>query len=131
MTDLLSGLRETVNHLSTSLEQAKATVDGGAAVVQSSTQSVAQHQQFVEELTTRWPTLARQYLEDSDRAFTQIATGWRTQAETIGNMVSLISNSFAGSATDFASAVEDLGEHVGKLGNGANGQTALPTRNRG
>jgi hypothetical protein len=115
MHDLLEGLRDTVTTLGASTQQARNAVESGAAVVKASAESITQHQRFIEDLTARWPVLARQYLETSDQAFMKVAGSWKTQAEAIGSSVGRIGESFSSSALEFADAVQELGEHIKKL----------------
>jgi ABC-type transporter Mla subunit MlaD len=126
--ETVGGLRGVSDALGVTVQQAKSTVDNSASVLKASSDSVRQYQRFLEELSNKWPALTRRYLEDSDQAFAKIASAWKAQSEAIGNSVGRISEGFASSATDFAEAVQELGEQITKL---RGEHAASPLRARG
>ncbi len=115
VSSVVSGLQQVGGSLSAGIEQARSTVENGSAVLRSSAESVSQHQRFIEEFASRWPELTRQYLATSDQAFTKVASAWQAQADNIGNAVGRIGDSFAGSAGEFAEAVNDLSGQLERL----------------
>lgn len=115
VAEVVTGLRQVGASISAGVQQARATVDGSAAVLKSSMDAVTHHQRFIEELSSRWPQLTHQYLSASDQAFTKIAGAWKEQADHIGAAVGKIGDSFSGSAAEFAEAVQDLGTQLDRL----------------
>ncbi len=118
ISEQMSTLREIAAALNSSLQNARTTVDSGSAALRSSADALAQHQRVVQDLAQRWPTLATQYIQLTDEAFQKISAAWKTQADSIKDSVGKIGDAFAGSSTDFADAVQDLGTQLERMRGG-------------
>jgi chromosome segregation ATPase len=118
ISEQMNTLRELSGTLNSSLHNARTTVDTSSAALQSSADALAQHQRVVQDLAQRWPTMASQYLQLTDEAFQKVSTAWKSQADSIKDSVGKIGDAFAGSSTEFADAVSDLGTQLERMRGG-------------
>jgi hypothetical protein len=127
MVDGMTALRSVSDALTRAVEGSRAATQESNDVLRVGKDIIRQQQQFLEDLSSRWPALTTQYLSASDQSFSAIATAWDTQARRIEESVERIGKGFAGSAADFAGAVEELTAAVSKLNPAATAARARTT----
>ncbi|MEY4513277.1 MAG: hypothetical protein RLZZ450_5399 [Pseudomonadota bacterium] len=128
MVEGITALRSVSDSLARAVDGSRAATQESSNVLRSGQEIIRQQQQFLEDLSGRWPALTTQYLAASDRSFSSIATAWDTQARRIEESVTSISKGVSGNAADFAAAVEDLSAQVLALNETMQGTPAARSR---
>jgi uncharacterized coiled-coil DUF342 family protein len=128
MVEGITALRTVSDSLVRAVDGSRAATQESSNVLRSGQEIIRQQQQFLEDLSERWPTLTTQYLAASDHSFSSIATAWDAQARRIEESVTSISKGVSGNAAEFAAAVEDLSAQVSLLNTAMQGTPATRSR---